>query len=85
MIHQPLGGAQGGQTDIDIQVRLTLFHFSVTPVYLNKYIKFFLMHWKVNCVLCLVHPYLLSVNEGSELLCEIYYQHERLRLIFPSS
>ena len=22
MIHQPLGGAQGGQTDIDIQVSL---------------------------------------------------------------
>lgn len=24
MIHQPLGGAQGGQTDIDIQVSLVL-------------------------------------------------------------
>ena len=24
MIHQPLGGAQGGQTDIDIQVPLSL-------------------------------------------------------------
>lgn len=23
MIHQPLGGAQGGQTDIDIQVKLS--------------------------------------------------------------
>lgn len=25
MIHQPLGGAQGGQTDIDIQVIVSFF------------------------------------------------------------
>lgn len=27
MIHQPLGGAQGGQTDLDIQVAVLLFYF----------------------------------------------------------
>lgn len=31
MIHQPLGGAQGGQTDIDIQVNLTNRHVFVRP------------------------------------------------------
>lgn len=29
MIHQPLGGAQGGQTDIDIQVHNQLCHSSI--------------------------------------------------------
>ena len=33
MIHQPLGGAQGGQTDIDIQVRFFVsFYFELKPL-----------------------------------------------------
>lgn len=33
MIHQPLGGAQGGQTDIDIQVCLVISY--------NRFLHFF--------------------------------------------
>jgi len=40
MIHQPLGGAQGGQTDIDIQVIHPRLYISVfNPSHLLKFLE----------------------------------------------
>ncbi|KAJ0699374.1 putative endopeptidase Clp [Helianthus annuus] len=43
MIHQPLGGAQGGQTDLDIQARLLLSDFKMLTQDANE-----MLHHKAN-------------------------------------
>lgn len=41
MIHQPLGGAQGGQTDIDIQVITTLLYGTFKILHLVVYMAIY--------------------------------------------